>query len=95
MTREALGQAEATREKSANLRSTLDAIYVNSVRDLRTQADRVDAVLAEKVNITQQCCERLEKELLRVRNGSFFNIKTKRKTGFIFCLLYVVSLRDF
>ncbi|XP_046414254.1 tektin-4 [Neodiprion fabricii] len=65
MTREALAQAETTRQKSATLRSTLDSIYVNSVRDLRTQADRVDAALAQKVSITQQCCERLEKELLR------------------------------
>lgn len=66
MTREALAQAEATRQRSSTLRSTLDSIYVNSVRDLRTQADRVDAVLSKKVTITQQCCERLEKELLRV-----------------------------
>ncbi|XP_048512381.1 tektin-4-like [Athalia rosae] len=65
MTREALAQAEATRERSATLRATLDSIYVNSVRDLRTQADRVDAALAQKVSVTQQCCERLEKELLR------------------------------
>nr|XP_031850473.1 tektin-4-like isoform X2 [Nomia melanderi] len=64
-TRESLTDAEAARQKSVNLRSTLDAIFANSVRDLRDQATRVDLALGGKIKLTEEMCQQLEKELLR------------------------------
>ncbi|XP_043249738.1 tektin-4 [Colletes gigas] len=64
-TRESLTDAEAARQKSANLRSTLNAIYTNSIKDLRDQATRVDLVLGEKIKMTEEVRIQLEKELLR------------------------------
>ena len=58
------------------LRSTLDAIYANSLQDLRTQSNRVNSALAEKITLTEQICERLEKELLRVRNFEIVLLST-------------------
>ncbi|KAK1129217.1 hypothetical protein K0M31_020347 [Melipona bicolor] len=64
-TRESLTDAEAAKQRSANLRSTLDSIYKNSTKDLRDQATRVDLVLSKKIKLTEDICIRLEKELLR------------------------------
>lgn len=66
-TREALAAGESARQKSINLRSTLNKIFINFVKDLRDQATCVDIALAENVKLTQDCLEQLEKELLRVR----------------------------
>lgn len=65
-TRESLTDGEAAIQKSENLRSTLNAMYINSVKDLRDQASRVDLVLGEKINLTEEVRLQLEKELLRV-----------------------------
>lgn len=65
-TRECLTTAEAARQRSANLRSTLSAIYTNSIKDLRDQAMRVDMSLGEKIKLTEEVRLQLEKELLRV-----------------------------
>ena len=65
-TRECLTAAEAARQRSANLRSTLSAIYTNSIKDLRDQALRVDMSLGEKIKLTEEVRLQLEKELLRV-----------------------------
>ncbi|KOX78631.1 Tektin-4 [Melipona quadrifasciata] len=64
-TRESLTDAEAAKQRSANLRSTLDSIYKNSTKDLRDQATRVDLVLSKKIKLTEDVCIQLEKELLR------------------------------
>ncbi|KAM0731964.1 Tektin-4 [Formica fusca] len=64
-TREALAAGESARERSINLRSTLNKIYISSVKDLRDQATCVDIALAENVKLTQDCLQQLEKELLR------------------------------
>ncbi|XP_033332502.2 tektin A isoform X1 [Megalopta genalis] len=65
-TRESLTDAEAARQRSANLRSTLKAIFTNSIKDLRDQATRVDLALGGKSKLTEEVCSQLEKELLRV-----------------------------
>lgn len=65
-TRETLSEAEATRQRSVNLRSTLDSIYKNAIKDLRNQATRVDLVLSKKIKLTEDVRLQLEKELLRV-----------------------------
>lgn len=65
-TRESLTDAEAAKQRSANLRSTLDSIYKNSTKDLRDQATRVDLVLSQKIKLTEDVCIQLENELLRV-----------------------------
>ncbi|GAB1865925.1 Tektin [Camponotus japonicus] len=64
-TREALAVGESARQKSINLRSTLNKIFINFVKDLRDQATCVDIALVENVKLTQDCLEQLEKELLR------------------------------
>ncbi|XP_076642532.1 tektin A [Halictus rubicundus] len=64
-TRESLTDAEAARQKSANLRSTLGAIFTNSIKDLRDQSNRVDLALGGKIKLTEEVCSQLEKELLR------------------------------
>lgn len=64
-TREVLNDGEAARQRSIKLRSTLNDIYVNSIKDLRDQATRVDIALAENVKLTQDCLRQLEIELLR------------------------------
>ncbi|XP_067210904.1 tektin-4 isoform X1 [Linepithema humile] len=64
-TQETLAAAETARQKSINLRSTLNRIYVNSIKDLRNQATHVDIALAENVKLTQDCLRQLETELLR------------------------------
>lgn len=65
-TRETLAAAEAARQRSVDLRSTLNAIFTNSIKDLRDQATRVDVALEDKIKLTEEVCQQLEKELLRV-----------------------------
>lgn len=55
------------RQRSVNLRSTLDDIYKKSLKDLRDQASRVDTALTTHINHTEGICQQLEKELQRVR----------------------------
>lgn len=49
--------------KSIALRGTLDAILMNSARDLRTQADSVDRTLHNRVICMDEMRQRLENEL--------------------------------
>lgn len=62
--RETIQNCEATRQKSADLRGSLDAILVSNGRKLRNQADKTDIALAETVAIQSELCTKLE-ELLR------------------------------
>lgn len=64
-THEALNDGEAVRQKSINLRSTLNVMYDNSIKELRNQAMRVDIALATQIGLTQDCLHQLENELLR------------------------------
>lgn len=61
--RENVQNCEAARQKSADLRGSLDAILVNNGRKLRNQADRTDMALAETVAITSELCTKLEENL--------------------------------
>ncbi|XP_034825907.1 tektin-4-like [Maniola hyperantus] len=61
--RENVQNCEAARQKSADLRSSLNAILVNGGRKLRNQADRTDMALAETVAITQELSTKLEETL--------------------------------
>ncbi|CAH2098041.1 unnamed protein product [Euphydryas editha] len=61
--RETVQNCEAARQKSADLRGSLNAILVNGGRKLRNQADRTDIALAETVAITQELCTKLEQTL--------------------------------
>lgn len=76
-TRETLQESEATRQRSVALRGTLDAILINASRDLRTQADKVEAALSKRIACTDEIRIRLENELKKV----IFNIY----------LLYLIS----
>ncbi|KAG5675042.1 hypothetical protein PVAND_004981 [Polypedilum vanderplanki] len=58
-----LSHAEKCRKKSIELRSTLDAILMNSARDLRTQADNVDKALHNRIICMDEMRQRLENEL--------------------------------
>lgn len=66
-TQETLAAADIVRQRSVELRSNLNVIYTNTVKDLRNQMTRVDIVLEEKVKLTQEVLQQLEQELLRVR----------------------------
>lgn len=61
--RETVQNCEAARQKSADLRGSLNAILVSGGRKLRNQADRTDIALAETVAITQELCTKLEQTL--------------------------------
>ncbi|GJQ70597.1 hypothetical protein Trydic_g22991 [Trypoxylus dichotomus] len=65
-TRETLQESEATRQRSVALRGTMDAILTNASRDLRTQADRVEAALSKRIACTDEVRIRLENELKKV-----------------------------
>ncbi|XP_011695927.1 PREDICTED: tektin-4 [Wasmannia auropunctata] len=64
-TREVLADGETTRQRSIKLRSTLNDIYAKSIKDLHDQATRVDIALAKNAELTQDCLQQLEQELLR------------------------------
>lgn len=85
-TREALSAGETVRQRSVNLRSNLDDIYKQSLKDLRDQASRVDVALTAQINLTEGVCQQLEKELQRVRPRAFLIklliITEKRKKFF-------------
>ncbi|XP_072378548.1 tektin-4-like [Diabrotica undecimpunctata] len=62
-TRETLLEGEATRQRSVTLRGTLDNILNNAARDLRAQADKVEAALEKRIACTQKVTKHLEDEL--------------------------------
>lgn len=62
-TKETLQMSEATRQRSATLRGTLDAILTNASRDLRTQADKVELILSKRIQCLIEVTDRLESEL--------------------------------
>lgn len=61
-----LREAERVRQLSIELRGTLDAILMNSARDLRTQADYVDRALHNRIICMDEMRQRLENELRTV-----------------------------
>ncbi|XP_014298184.1 tektin-4-like [Microplitis demolitor] len=67
-TKENLITCENIRQKSTSLRATLNDTYLRVVRDLRQQATQVDLALTENVNVTEQVCQALEKELVNCLN---------------------------
>ncbi|RLU17935.1 hypothetical protein DMN91_010174 [Ooceraea biroi] len=64
-TQDALAAGDAARQSSMQLRTTLKTICDSSIKELRDQAACVDIALATKVNLTQECLQQLENELLR------------------------------
>lgn len=77
-TQEGLNASETARQKSVDLRSTLNTIHAHSIKDLRDQAIRVDIALEKKVKLTQDVLRQLEIELLCVR---FVNATKYRRPG--------------
>ncbi|XP_022914306.1 tektin-4 [Onthophagus taurus] len=65
-TRETLQESEATRQRSVALRGTLSAILLNAARDLRSQADKVEAALSRRIACTEEIRIRLENDLKKV-----------------------------
>ncbi|KAH8395577.1 hypothetical protein KR222_000489 [Zaprionus bogoriensis] len=63
---ETLDECEKCRQRSMALRSTLNTILMNGVRDLRTQADVVEKALTARINCTQEAVQRFENDLHRV-----------------------------
>lgn len=60
---ETLTECEKTRQKSATLRGTLDAILINAARDLRTQADNVEKALNSRIACMDEVRVKLENDL--------------------------------
>ncbi|KAK5645821.1 hypothetical protein RI129_004285 [Pyrocoelia pectoralis] len=65
-TRETLQEAEATRQRSVTLRATLDSILTNASRDLRSQADKVEIALSQRLECNEQVKIKLENELKKI-----------------------------
>ncbi|XP_064553973.1 tektin-4 [Drosophila montana] len=63
---ETLEECEKCRQRSAALRSILNAILLNGARDIRTQADVVEKALTSRINCTQEAVQRFENDLHRV-----------------------------
>lgn len=78
-TREVLTAGETTRQRSIQLRSNLNDIYTNSIKDLHDQAIRVDIALAENVKLTQDCLQQLETELHRVSSANATKDRTYKR----------------
>ncbi|XP_043269849.1 tektin-4-like isoform X2 [Venturia canescens] len=64
-TRESLEAGEDAKRKSVDLRSSLDVVYSDGMKNLRSQAMAVDRALAEKIHVTEECCQQLETTLVR------------------------------
>lgn len=58
-----MNAAENCRHRSIALRETLDAILINSARDLSSQASQVDKVLHNRIICMDEMRQRLENEL--------------------------------
>ncbi|XP_055596610.1 tektin-4 isoform X2 [Uranotaenia lowii] len=61
--RDTLDMCAATRMQSQILRNTLDTILMNAARDLRTQADKVERALADRVSCLDEIRQKLEIDL--------------------------------
>ncbi|XP_047036701.1 tektin-4-like [Helicoverpa zea] len=62
--RETIENIETVRQKSVDLRSSLNAILINNGRKLRMQADKTDVALAETVALTTELCTKLKENLI-------------------------------
>ncbi|KAG6458436.1 hypothetical protein O3G_MSEX010846 [Manduca sexta] len=60
---ESIRNCEDVRKKSVELRGDLMAIITKGGQDMKTQADRTNAALAETVAATEELCEKLEETL--------------------------------
>ncbi|XP_023166076.1 tektin-4 [Drosophila hydei] len=63
---ETLNECEKCRQRSADLRSTLNATLLNGARDIRTQADVVEKSFTLRINCTQEAVQRFENDLHNV-----------------------------
>ncbi|XP_037966845.2 tektin-4 [Plutella xylostella] len=61
--RETIQDVETVRQRSIDLRGSLNAILINNGRKLRTQADKTDIAIAETVAITTELLTKLDKTL--------------------------------
>ncbi|KAM3958038.1 testis specific tektin [Aphomia sociella] len=60
---ESIRNCEEVRNKSENLRRDLSTIITKGSQDLKLQAERTNAALAETVSTTEELCEKLEENL--------------------------------
>lgn len=65
-TKEALEHSELSRQKSISLRNSLNLMLTNAARDLRSQADRVENALQQKINAVSELLDTLEEQLRQV-----------------------------
>ncbi|XP_044727388.1 tektin-4-like [Chrysoperla carnea] len=65
-TKEALEHSELIRQKSISLRNSLNLMLTNAARDLRSQADRVENALQQKINAVSELLDTLEEQLRQV-----------------------------
>ncbi|CAH1112349.1 unnamed protein product [Psylliodes chrysocephalus] len=81
--RETVIAGEATRQRSATLRNTVNNILLNAARDLRSQADRAETALAKRIACNREMLNRLENELKTVlrRIAEIENLKDALKIG--------------
>ncbi|CAG4966417.1 unnamed protein product [Colias eurytheme] len=60
---ESIRNCEEVRKKSEDLRGDLMTAIINGSRDMKLQADRTNAALAETVAATEELCEKLQENL--------------------------------
>ncbi|CAH2237982.1 jg7836 [Pararge aegeria aegeria] len=60
---ESIRNCEEVRRRSEGLRRDLMTTIIKGSRDMKTQADRTNAALAETIDATEQMCEKLEDNL--------------------------------
>jgi tektin-4 len=60
---ESLRNCEEVRQKSQALRENLLSVIINGSQDMKLQADRTNAALAETVATTEELCQKLEENL--------------------------------
>ncbi|CAB3226224.1 unnamed protein product [Arctia plantaginis] len=60
---ESIQNCEEVRQKSVELRGLLRSVIQDGSQDMKLQADRTNAALAEKVEATEQMCAKLEETL--------------------------------
>ncbi|KAL5281562.1 hypothetical protein ACFFRR_005120 [Megaselia abdita] len=60
---ETLEECEKCRQRSVDLRSTLDDILMTAAKELRHAADQVEAALTSRINCMTECVQRMENDL--------------------------------
>lgn len=74
-TYETLEECEKCRQRSVDLRSTLDDILMTAAKELRHAADQVEGALKSRINCITECVQRMENDLRDVSFVALIDFK--------------------